>query len=503
MIEGESDLPDPRRVRTRQDFARELTLLRERSGMTVRQVAVKIGVGGAHSTIGDWFAGRGLPSTALRDLLVRLLTVCGVDDPGMLEQWLRAWLRVRRAPGRRPAGAEPYKGLASFGPEDADWFFGREALTGLLLDRLDGLRAAGGGVQVVVGASGAGKSSLLRAGLIPALAAGRLPGVALWPEPLFTPGSHPLYELAARLTPVTTATEQPVTTAPGPSGATTPGPSGATTPGPSSATVGGLVAAMRAEPGRCGEPLRPAPGDPAPVLVVDQFEEVFSACADEGERQAFIGALCAAADAGALVVVGLRADFYGQLLRHPRLVEAVQAGQVAVGPMSAAELRAAIVEPARKAKLELEEGLVELLLRDVAPPGGQARDVAPPGGQVRGVAPPGGQQGAAHEAGVLPLLSHALYATWSRSQGRRLTINDYRAAGGIDGAVAASASKVYDELGPREREQARRLFLSLVHVAADTADTRRRMVTANCWPRVGRRRPRGARTYSTGSSHSG
>ncbi|WP_101787160.1 helix-turn-helix domain-containing protein [Nonomuraea indica] len=419
VVEDEPDLPDPGRIRTRQDFARELTLLRERSGMTVRQVAVKIGVSGAHSTIGDWFAGRGLPSTALRDLLVRLLDACGADDPDTVEQWLRAWLRVRRAPGRRPAGAEPYKGLASFGPEDAAWFFGRETLTNLLLDRVDALRAAGGGVQVVVGASGAGKSSLLRAGLIPALSAGRVPGVALWPDPLLTPGAHPMSELAARLTPAR--------------------PNGADAASPA-------------------EVMRPGPGDPAPVLVVDQFEEVFSACADEGERQAFVGALCSAADAGALIVVGLRADFYGRVLRHPRLVEAVQAGQVAVGPMSEAELRAAIVEPARKAKLELEEGLVELLLRDVAPPGGQ--------------------EGTAHEAGVLPLLSHALYATWSRAQGRRLTIGDYREAGGIEGAVAASASKVYDELGPREREQARRLFLSLVHVASDTADTRRRMVTA-------------------------
>ncbi|GAA1002087.1 hypothetical protein GCM10009555_107770 [Acrocarpospora macrocephala] len=379
-------------MRNRQDFAQELTLLRERSGLTVRQVAIRIGVQGAHSTIGDWFSGRGLPSTALRDLLVRLLDACGVDDPEAVDQWLEAWRRVRRIPGRRPAGAEPYRGLASFGPEDAEWFFGRGALTELLLQRLDDLGTAGGGVQLVVGASGSGKSSLLRAGLIPAVRAGERP--VLW----FTPGSRPLAELTA------------------------------------------------------------LPAGPGALVVVDQFEEVFTTCADEGERRAFIDALCAAGARGALVVVGMRADFYGQVLRYPQLVAVAQSGQVAVGPMSEAELRAAIEEPARKAKLTLEDGLVELLLRDVAPRGGLSD--------------------AAHEPGALPLLSHALYATWSRSQGRRLTIRDYREAGGIDGAVAASASKVYDELGADEQELARRLFLTLVHISPDTADTRRRVRTA-------------------------
>src|SRR5438067_9331054 len=172
----ETDLPRPGRVRTRQDFARELTLLREQSGLTVRQAAAKVGVQGAHSTIGDWFAGRGLPSTTSLDLLVQVLTACGVEDAELVEQWLQAWRRVRRAPGRRPGGPEPYRGLASFQPEDADWFFGRDVLTGQLIARLADLRAAGGGVQVVVGASGSGKSSLLRAGMIPALRAGRLPG---------------------------------------------------------------------------------------------------------------------------------------------------------------------------------------------------------------------------------------------------------------------------------------------------------------------------------------
>ncbi|WP_051760755.1 helix-turn-helix domain-containing protein [Herbidospora cretacea] len=367
------DLPDPALIATRKEFARDLTILRERTGLTVRQIAVRLGVQGAHSTLGDWFAGRGVPSPAMRDLFVRLLDFCEVAP----EPWLRAWLRVRRVPGRRPAGAEPYKGLDCFEPADAEWFFGRAGLVEVLLGRVNELRAAGGGVQVVVGPSGSGKSSLLRAGLIASLGVGNVL--------LGTPGAQPLGDL-------------PLT-------------------------------------GR-------------PTVVVDQFEELFTVDATEEERRAFVARVCAAAREGAVVVLGVRADFYGDLLRHADLVAAVRAGQVAVGPMNEAELRLAIQEPARKARIELEDGLVELLLRD-----------------GRG------------EPGALPQLSHALYATWSRSRGRRLTIRDYHDAGGIDGAVAASAAKVYEELEPAQRELARRLFLDLVHVSGDTADTRRHLRT--------------------------
>ena len=433
----EVDAPRPGRIRTRQDFAREFTLLREQAGLTVRQVAGKVGAQGAHSTIGDWFAGRSLPSKTSHELLVQVLKVCGVSDGGLVEQWLQAWRRVRRAPGRRAGGQEPYRGLASFQPEDADWFFGRRAAIEQLITRLADLRAAGGGVQVVVGASGSGKSSLLRAGMIPALRAGAVPGSAAWPVALFTPGARPVGELAAKL---------------------------ATLAG---ATASEVAEAMRADPGRCAAYARQAAAagqgaDDQLVLVVDQFEEVFTSCADDEERRVFIAALCAAATgpAGALVVLGLRADFYAQVLRYPQLVAAVQAGQLAVGPMNEAELREAIVEPARKAKADIEEGLVELLLREVAP---RSRSRV-------------GE--AAHDAGVLPLLSHALYATWHHGQGRRLTIAGYRDVGGIDGAVATSASKVYDELAEHQQELARRLFLNLVHISADTADTRRRVTTA-------------------------
>ncbi|MDF5751018.1 helix-turn-helix domain-containing protein [Spongiactinospora sp. TRM90649] len=430
--------PDPDRIHLREDFARELSLLREQAGLTVRQVAAKVGVQGAHTTIGDWFAGRGLPAAASRDLLVRVLDVCGVGDPRQAERWLAAWQRVRRAPGRRPAGQEPYRGLAGFQPEDAEWFFGRRALTDRLLDRLARLPATGAGVQIVVGASGSGKSSLLRAGLIAALREGALPGSADWPVALFTPGSRPVEELAARLA------------------------------GFAGVPAAEVADAVRADPARLTDHL-PSTDGPRPVLVIDQFEELFTACDDDAERRLFVAAVSATAASGTVVVIALRADFYGLALGYPQLVEAVRTGQLTVGPMSADELREAIVEPARKARTPIEEGLVELLLRDVAPPGG---------GRATSAHESGAHEPGAHEPGVLPLLSHALYASWRHGRGRNLTVADYRAVGGIDGAVAATASAVYDALTPARQETARRLFLHLVHLGTDTADTRRRATTA-------------------------
>ncbi|MFG1972593.1 helix-turn-helix domain-containing protein [Nonomuraea fuscirosea] len=423
------DHPDPGRIATRREFGRELSSLRERAGLTVRQVAAEAGAYGAHSTIGDWFAGRGLPSTSSRDLLVRVLEVCGVSDPAHVEAWLAAWLRVRRAPGRRVTGPEPYRGLAAYRPEDAGWFFGRRALTGRLLEQVAGMRAAGGGVRLVTGPSGSGKSSLLRAGLVAALRDGALPGSAHWPVAVIVPGARPVDELAVRLAP------------------------------PAGVPADEVAAIVREDPeAAAGYAARAGADDRPLVLVVDQFEEVFTECADEAERRCFIAAVRAAATppGGALVLLGLRADFYAAALRHPELVALAQDGQLAVGPMEEHELREAIVEPARRADVEIEDGLVELLLRQVAPSTG----------------------GGAHEVGVLPLLSHALYATWGQGQGRSLTVAAYRVVGGVEGAVAASADAVHDGLTGRRRELARRLFLHLVHVAPDAGDTRRRATLA-------------------------
>jgi WD40 repeat protein/transcriptional regulator with XRE-family HTH domain len=468
-VPGGRDVFDPAQLRTRQEFARELTLIRERAGLTVRDVAKAIGM--PDSTVGGYYSGRHLPPVKPPDILENLLRTCGVTNPAEIDRWVDAFSRVRRAPGRRAANAPvPYRGLASFQPEDAEWFYGRKRLIEVIVRHLRDA-CTQGGLLVAVGPSGSGKSSLLRAGVIPALRTGALgvPGSNAWPSILFIPGPHPVHELARQLALLT------------------------------GAEADCLAEALLAEPQCCRE-LVTQVAHPSQdrsstasattadtgrdqgkrlVIVADQFEEVFATCPDEAERQAFIAALCAAAagqpgadpactavtsgvpngagQSAALVVIGLRADFYPHALRYPELVQPLQDRQIVVGPMSEAELRSAILEPAHKAKLDVEDGLVEVLLRDLGPASG---DIVP---------------GAAHAAGTLPLLSHALLTTWDRRHRSRLTVADYQASGGIQGAVARTAEEAYEELDAHGQELARRIFLRLVHVADDTADTRRRV----------------------------
>jgi WD40 repeat protein/transcriptional regulator with XRE-family HTH domain len=190
----------------------------------------------------------------------------------------------------------------------------------------------------------------------------------------------------------------------------------------------------------------------APVIIVDQLEVVFTQCEDEGERREFVTRLCELA-ATTLVVVALRADFYGQALRYPGLASALQARQVVLSPMTEAQVRRAITGPARLGRVDVEDPLVTLLLRDLAPPGAA-------------------RAGAAHEPGALPQLSHALLATWEHSRGGVLTVADYLASGGITDALARSAESAYGGLSEPEQRLARRLFLRLVHVADDAPPTR-------------------------------
>ncbi|MDX6396220.1 MAG: hypothetical protein QOJ73_7283 [Streptosporangiaceae bacterium] len=435
--------PDPRRVATQQDFGRELTRSRQRAGLSVREVAKAAGI--PTSTAGDYFSGRHLPPPTQPESLPRILAACGETDPARLREWGRALARARRTPGRRAAGTTaPYRGLASFEPEDAEWFFGREELTRHLLIRatadpgsIPGSGAAAGVPLVVIGSSGSGKSSLLRAGLIPGLLTGDAPG----PLALFTPGAAPLTELARQLAGAIAAAE--------------PG-------APSGTAASEIEAALRSDPAgfaRLTSRITVAgpPGEAGrirPVIVVDQFEEVFTTCPDSGERQAFITALCALSGP-AVVVLALRADFYDRALRHPGLSRALQERQVVVGPMTWDQVRRAIVEPARKARLLVDDGLVELLLRDLTPTAGA-----------------GSASSAGPEPGVLPLLSHALLATWHSGHRGRLTVAGYQASGGIRDAIARTAEAAYEGLSDDQRDVARRLFLRLVHVVDGAPETR-------------------------------
>jgi hypothetical protein len=286
----------------------------------------------------------------------------------------------------------PYRGLESYGPDDARWFFGRTELTAALVARLAERAAGPAGPLMVIGASGAGKSSLLRAGLLPALRAGGLglPGSARWPVCVITPGADPLGALAAPFAgPAQAPAAVRARLAADP------------------AALAGLVADALPDPAPAGD------GDAAPVprlvLVVDQFEELFDPEVAQADRLAFVAALAAAAPSGteapgALVVVGMRADFFGRAAEHPELQPAL-GSPVVVGPMTGEQARQVIDGPAREAGLDLEAGMAELLLADLR------LDHTHHAVQA---APAGGQWG----TGVLPLLSHALLATWQRREGR-------------------------------------------------------------------------------------
>jgi WD40 repeat protein/transcriptional regulator with XRE-family HTH domain len=498
--------PDPGRIDSQQGFGRELTRARQRAGLTVREAARAAGL--PPSTAGDYFSGRHLPPPAQTGLLTAILRACGETDPARLAEWTAALSRVRRVPGRRPARpGPPYLGLASFEFADAPLFFGREAVTGRLLALAGageitgtGTGAAAGlrGVPlVVVGPSGSGKSSVLRAGLVPRLLAGAAPGPGSRPLALFTPSATPLAGLAAELRGLTAtapaaalgrpppAPPAPPAVAPEPAAGATAAPAPRTgaeasppaDPPPSThvpaASAAEIEAILRQEPGAAARlGLGTSPG--RPLIIVDQFEAVFTDCPDEDERQAFIAAVCALAGP-AIVVLALRADFYDRGLRYPELARALQERQLVLGPMSAAELRAAITEPARLTGLEIADGLVELLLRDLSPRPG-----------TPGAAGPGRPEPGAHEPGALPLLSHALLATWGHSQGSHLTVADYLAAGGISEAIARTAESVYAGLSGSERATARLLFLRLVHTAGDLPETRSTVPLSELegWPRT-------------------
>ncbi|MFH8896936.1 PD40 domain-containing protein [Streptomyces coeruleorubidus] len=445
--------------------------------------------------ISDWRRARNVPAqfTALAAVLHVLIPEARRArptpvSPGLydLGQWQRLWETAVADPvGERgavateqersaaeaspaPSGVCPYRGLASYRHEDARWFFGRERSTDALVAQLRAVPETGG-LVMLVGASGAGKSSLLNAGLVPALRDGALgehldggdrgdsdsrgeggAGGRATEVVQLVPGGDPLAELTRcipDLGPVVSAARG------GAGGSAAEDPVVPTTVGPRVPRGPDVRAAVAAWARRA------APAGARPVVIVDQFEETFTLCPDEAERRAFVEVLHAACSPGgdgdpapAVVVLGIRADFYERCLRYPELADALQHRHMVLGPLTTAELREAVTGPAKAVGLELEPGLAELIVREVSADG------------PRG----------AHDAGVLPLLSHALLATWQRRKAGRLTLAGYRAAGGIQGAVAATAERAWSGLDPAARTAARLLLLRLVRLGEDTQATRRR-----------------------------
>lgn len=310
-------MTDPGAISDVADFARALTELRARAGLSIREVGRRTGIPSA--TLGGYFSGRHLPPPSQHHQLGLVLRELGVPDTE-LEDWRQALRRVRRVPGpRTPARAAPYRGLQSYRVEDGEWFFGREELVArtctLVEELLDG--PDGPGVVTLVGASGSGKSSLARAGLMCELEAR---GVR---TALVVPGQYP----------------RPA-----------------------------LTAATEALP----------PAGPRRLLVVDQLEELLADAVTEGERTYSLSALTElAAEPATVVVLTLRADFYARAMAEPVLLPLLQQHPVLVGPLGREEFRRIVMEPAARAGHSVEPELVELVLKDVAPRGAAEASALP------------------------------------------------------------------------------------------------------------------------------
>lgn len=316
------------------------------------------------------------------------------------------------------AGAEienPYLGLRAFQEADAENFFGREALTETLVERLKEDR-----LLVLVGPSGSGKTSVVHAGLIPALRNGALPGSEKWFMTQMTPGAQPLEELETALLRV------------------------AVNPPPS------LLAQLQADArGLLRAAKRTLPDDESELLlVIDQFEELFTQTADEGQRANFLDSLEAAARderSRLRLVITLRADFYDRPLQYAGFGQLVRACQETVLPLTAEELFQAIRGPAASAGLSLESELAPVMMADLH-----------------------------QQPGGLPLLQYALTELVEQRSSNRLTLADYEEMGGVAGALSRRAEALYTSLNQTEQRAARQLFWRLVALDEDETMTRRR-----------------------------
>jgi formylglycine-generating enzyme required for sulfatase activity/energy-coupling factor transporter ATP-binding protein EcfA2 len=352
----------------------------------------------------------------------------GLDDPHAFDRLVCGIKGIAPGEGERPAEEAlcPYLGLRPFQEEHAPYFFGRGALTQWLVEDL-----RDGNFLTIIGPSGSGKSSLARAGLVAALRQGALPGSDQWPMRIVTPGPEPVSALASALVPLLNPPD-PV------------------------ATRHSLTERLRADPQELtrvvGQILSEGASagsiDTRLLLLVDQFEEIFTLCHDESERAAFIAALLDATRPerrGLAAVLTMRADFYSRAASYPNLAARLERRQRVVSPLDEADLRQAVEEPARVVGLHFEKGLVDIILKD-----------------------------AGLEPGALPLVQHTLWELWGRRRGDWLTFDAYGEIGGVQGALAHRAEEVYAAFTQEERKVTRRALLRLTQPGEGTEDTRRR-----------------------------
>ncbi len=351
-----------------------------------------------------------------------------VEGAAALDPIMAAWSAPDK--GDTAAIENPFKGLRPFGEADADQFFGREALVQELLSRLgeEGERQRGAGHDLarflaVVGASGSGKSSVVKAGLLPAVRRGGLPGSENWFVVDFMPGSHPFEELEAALLRVAVNPPESLL-------------------GQLKEDERGLLRAVRR--------VLPADADVELVLVIDQFEEVFTLVEDEETRTRFLNSLVVAVmdpRSRVRVVVTMRADFTDRPLGYVDFGELMRARTTFVLPLTPDELALTATGPAKQAGLLLEPGLTARIVREVG-----------------------------NQPGTLPLLQYALTELFERREGRRLTLAAYAETGGVLGALGRRAEEIFTGLDKVEQSAAQQLFLRLVTLGEGVEDTRRRVL---------------------------
>jgi WD40 repeat protein/serine/threonine protein kinase/DNA-binding SARP family transcriptional activator len=322
--------------------------------------------------------------------------------------------RVHEEPAFTPT-RNPYKGLHAFSELDAQDFFGRDAFTEELVHAVKDNR-----LVAVVGPSGIGKSSVVRAGLIPALRAGAISGSREWVFTDMLPGSYPFEELEAALLRV--AVERPENL---------------------------TEDLARDDRGILRVTKRILPPDSQALLLVDQFEELFTLTANEETRRLFLDALTTLALDGrsrVRMVITLRADFFDRPLRYPRFGDLLREGLVAVTAPSEADLGQAITRPGEGVGVQFEPGLVSRIIADVN-----------------------------DQPGVLPLLQYALTELFAARTSDLLTVHGYQATGGVLGALGRRAEELFQGLDTQGQEAARQVFLRLVAVSDVAEDARRRV----------------------------
>jgi DNA-binding SARP family transcriptional activator/serine/threonine protein kinase len=324
---------------------------------------------------------------------------------------------THRAP-QKLQPANPYRGLRAFGEADAGEFFGRGELVGQIVDHM----ASEARLTAVVGPSGCGKSSAIWAGLVPALRNGRIAGSEDWLVVGFTPGAYPFEELEAALLRV------------------------AVNPPPT--LIDQLTSSERGLTRAVKRVLPDALGDV--LLIIDQFEELFTLVADPDVTSAFIGGLAAALvdpRSRLRIVISLRADFYDRPLSYEAFGRLLADSVVNVMPLSSDALAEAITEPAVRLGCSLEPGLAAKIVADTE-----------------------------SQAGALPLVQFALTELFDKRNADTLTIASYDAIGGVSGAMVRRAELIYGELDAAQQVAARRMFPRLVTLGEGLEDTEHRAI---------------------------